>query len=984
MPAEPLLIPEILVFIMEANVNIETIRYKAQSLLEHKNLISSNRYIDQLENLIIELQTGYLPAENNSEVLELQGYLEKAKTRIDSLFYNAPVGYCVLDKNGCLVATNKAYCRLFQLDQSALEGNDLRQYIHPDSLDLFNFQINKIISSKNTLSTNLQFYQGEKVLFIRFQTTYYCEEDIDYLQCIVTDISDTKAIENELAASEAQFRNLLEASPVGILVLHKGKYIYSNKAAADIYGYSQIEKLIGITALESVEEECKAVFRERILLPENNNSNEPVELLIRSCTGAIKTCETVSIPVIYTNRLSALIIIKDVTVQRNDERLIRESEKNYKEMYNLLRLMCDNVPDMIWAKDLDNKYIFVNKAVSKDLLNAADTREPLGKTESYFAERERLMHPEDPEWHTIGESASDSDTAVLQNKEKQRFDETGYTNGQFLHLDVYKSPFYNSEGNIIGTVGSGRDVTHERWLQEQHRQAVDEIKAQSVRMNAILNVLPDLLFILNLKGEFLDCIANEPNKLLFDPANIKSYTLADIFSPQEVANQLHIYKQCVETKSVLSFEYTISINGQTQIFEARTTPLSDDSVLVIARNISEQKEAEIKLHKYNAELLAAKEEAEKNEKIKSAFFSILSHEIRTPMNSIMGFANLLNDPALDNEKRQQFTDIIIESTSNLLHVINEVLDFSKINSGTAYVHVSKCNMDEMLSQLLSVFNSKSGLEAAAKLRLCIEKPDIDSSPDFETDEIRLKQIFVILLDYALKHSKEGSIRFGYSKPENGKITCFVSYPGTEIKTKHQETIFDEFMLPVESDQEDQKGAGFALAICKGNAELLGGRIWVESEPDAEIRFMFELPFKRNTEFGTKLTQQKTTAMYNWKNKKIIIVEDHEQNLKYLTSILQRTGATVYQASNGTAFRQLLDQLPDTELILMDIQLPGEDGWQLTRFVKAIRPDIPVVIQSARAFETDRQMSFDAGCDSFIAKPFRPDELLEFISPFIAK
>ena len=595
---------------MSESFNIDVFRSKAQSVLDHKVYVPTNEYLAQLEKLIQEILPGSQEVFSYPDDSLLKGYLDKARKRIHSLFYNAPVGYCILDENGVIVASNKAFCRLLSLDESAVNGEQLSKYLHPESVGLLNFQINKIIASKTTLSTTLWFCPGEKELQIRFQTTFYNEEGNDYLQCIATDISDSKTIENELETSELQFRNLLEASPAGILVMHKNKYIYSNLAAAHILGYENPEDLIGITALDVIAEESKTIIKDRILRLEKNIENETVEGDIICRDGTRKSCETSSIPVVFNNRISTLIILNDISARKNNDRLIRESEKKYKEMYQMLRLMCDNVPDMIWAKNLDNEYIFVNKAMGTGLLNATDTSEPVGKTDLFFALRERERHPNNPEWHTFGEICRDTDKIVLESKQTQRFDEQGNTHGEFLFLDVYKSPFYDSEGNLIGTVGSGRNVTRERWFQSEHGKAVDELIKQSARMNAMLNVLPDMLFVINLQGDFLDFVANKPAELAIDPALIRSHNLSHIFPAEEVTKQLKIYKKCIDSKEVLSFEYSIVTGEKKQYFEARTTPLTEDSVLVIARNITEKKQIEFQLRNYEAEFLALNNNAE--------------------------------------------------------------------------------------------------------------------------------------------------------------------------------------------------------------------------------------------------------------------------------------------------------------------------------------------------------------------------------------
>jgi len=969
---------------MPKNFDIDSFRSKAKVVLENKSLLSAAEYTNQLEKLLLQLQPEKAEDFMYPGLNDLHEHLDKAKSRINSLFYNAPVAYCVLGENGFVISTNKAFCNLFLLDQSTIDGQDLRKYIHPESLELFDFQINKIISSKTTLTANLRFFQGEKEIIIRFQPTYYNEGGIGYLQCIATDISDTKAIENELAASEAQFRNLLEESPVGILVLYKGKYIYSNRAATDLFGYEHPDELVGLTALDTVSEESKPMFRERISRLENNRPNKPTEGIIVCKNGMHKTCETVSMPVIFNNRLSALILISDISVRISTEKQLRENEAKYKEMYQLLRLMCDNVPDMIWAKNLNNEYIFANVAMCNGLLSAADTSEPVGKTDMFFAQRERDLHSENPDWHTFGEICRDTDTIILQNNESQRFDEYGNVKGEFLFLDVYKAPFYDSEGNIIGTVGSGRDVTHERWLQNEHNKTLETLRLQTARLDAVISVLPDLLFIVNTEGDFLDFFSSDPGKLILDPAHITELNLRDIFNPEEVKRHLDIYRRCIETNSIQAFEYTMTADGKELYYETRTTPLSNNSVLAIVRDITDNKINQLQVKKYMEELVLAKEKAEKSDQLKSAFLANMSHEIRTPMNSIMGFAELLNDPELDSEKRREFADIIIERSGDLMQIINDVLDISRIESGNASLHKGNCDINKLLDLLHSSFESKLRLRSGFKISLVCEKAVSIGQLVFRTDEFKLKQTFVNLLDNALKFTEQGSIRFGYEMPTDGSILFFVTDTGIGIEAQFTDIIFERFRQADISSRNYYKGTGLGLAISKGNIELMDGQIWVDSTPGKGSTFYFRLPFVQILDDGTESKNQKVISGYDWTGKTMLIVEDDLQNVKYLQSLFRKTGITVLIATDASSFRELFTQTPDIHVILMDIQLPEEDGWQLTRYIKSVRKNVPVIAQTAFGNETDRTISLEAGCDNFIAKPIAPEKMLKMIAGYLEK
>lgn len=198
-----------------------------------------------------------------------------------------------------------------------------------------------------------------------------------------------------------------------------------------------------------------------------------------------------------------LSIIRDITEFMQVVDSVSKNEEKYKNLYRMIRLMCDNATDMIWAKDLENRYIFANKAMCQNLFNAKDTNEPVGKTDMFFAERERKSHRDEPEWHTFGEICRDSDTIVLNSKQKERFDEFGNVQGKFLFLDVYKTPLLDEQGNIIGTVGSGRDVTQEKLLEEEYEQTRQRLIESEEKFHTFANFTYDWEYWISSQHEIL-------------------------------------------------------------------------------------------------------------------------------------------------------------------------------------------------------------------------------------------------------------------------------------------------------------------------------------------------------------------------------------------------------------------------------------------------------------------------------------------------
>lgn len=189
-------------------------------------------------------------------------------------------------------------------------------------------------------------------------------------------------------------------------------------------------------------------------------------------------------------RLIRLEIAMDITKRKKAEIELREAKEKYKALSRMLRLMCDNVQDMIWAKDLEKRYIFANKAICKNLLNASDPMEPIGKNDMFFAMRERQRHPDNPDWHTFGELCQDSDTVTIDRGEAGQFDEFGNVKGAFLFLDVRKTPFFDEEGNIIGTVGSARDVTEEKKKEKEREKLVATLQAALAEVKTLTGMLP--------------------------------------------------------------------------------------------------------------------------------------------------------------------------------------------------------------------------------------------------------------------------------------------------------------------------------------------------------------------------------------------------------------------------------------------------------------------------------------------------------------
>ena len=386
----------------------------------------------------------------------------------------------------------------------------------------------------------------------------------------------------------------------------------------------------------------------------------------------------------------------------------------------------------------------------------------------------------------------------------------------------------------------------------------------------------------------------------------------------------------------------------------------------------------------NKKLKEYEEKAQKAEnasKMKSLFLANMSHEIRTPLNAIEGFSRVIVETD-SQEERMKYFEIIESNNNRLLNLVNEILDLSRVESGEIVMKKNPTDLHELCISIKNIFKFR----CPESVKLEWDEPTMTVT--MNTDANRLIQVFSNLISNALKHTIKGKIEYGYKLIDEGQtIEMFVSDTGSGIEKEDLEHIFETY---VSRDAETNKnGYGLGLPLCKIIVEKLGGSISVESEPGKGSTFTFTLPFEgsiggvdQNKTSTTSVRTIRISGRSDDSNAKTILVaEDEDSNYELIKIVLQKR-YKLLRAHNGIeAVNINEDEKPD--LVLMDIRMPGMNGLDATSIIKEVS-QTPVIALSAYAYEENIRNALEAGCDEFMAKPFKVENLIEVVKKYLGE
>lgn len=527
------------------------------------------------------------------------------------------------------------------------------------------------------------------------------------------------------------------------------------------------------------------------------------------------------------------------------------------------------------------------------------------------------------------------------------------------------------------------DLTGEALQAKLAEQALQEREA---RLQAILQALPDIIFLVDEEGRFQDCYTSIPDSLAMAPEQFVGKTLWELFPAAVADPALEAVQRALETGQLQTFECPI-LHPQMgwRYYESRIVPLGKNTVVAVVRDITERRQADEELSATNAQLEYALQRAqelaiaaEAASHAKSEFLANMSHEIRTPMNGIIGMTELLMGTPLNDEQRD-YLKTLRSSADLLLSILNDVLDIAKIEAGKMTLEQVPTDLREVGEDVVKLFSARAKQkDIALRAEIADNLP-----PAVLADPMRLRQILSNLVSNAIKFTEQGEVVVQINRVadegDSAWVRLTVRDTGIGIPPERLESIFEAFTQADSSTTRRYGGTGLGLTICKRLVELMGGHIHVQSEVGKGSTFWVEVPLPLASE-ATQWQHAHSPSVEAGDvpaGLRVLLVEDNEVNRKVAVRMLEKAGCEVDIAHDGQeAVEKTARQLYD--IVFMDVYMPQMDGYEATRLIrereKGSGRHQVIIAMTANAMEGDRELCLQAGMDDYLSKPFRESDL----------
>lgn len=921
----------------------------------------------------------------------------------------------ILSEGDKVIYVNPAFERLFEIESNNLD--DIRDILESRIIE---FNSDFILGESENIEVadqgkrfSMQNTKGEEIeLWVRSYPISDTNTGSKRFLTVISDLKGQSLLETAISATRVQQKAILDNIPyLAWLKDQDGRYISVNEPFAEFFGIDS-KKIIGKTDEEIFPENIAKRHQhyddtvrkaKRRKFFEDNWGLQEVACWMETFSASILDSQG--------NLIGITGISRDITDRKSMEDTIIKNEEHFR---SLLQYSSDSITI------LDKKGTIVFESSLRNRISDFMIDELIGRS---FSE---IVHPEDI--HIFDELLKNVlDEPGIQMKREYR---SLHKNKKWIYVESIFSNHINNP-SIRGIVVNTRDISDRKMAELKERVYHDnliflsnsalELLALSDREDIfkfiaekLFRFLEDAIVIVSdyresegtyiikhIKGiednwgKLEKMLGKNPIGMQFGKSNLPSdidnsgniKTINKPFGTLKLDEALmKVLESTLELLKVNKV-YSLTMARENKLLGSITILTLNKTIIKfkhIIETFAHQVSVALQRSQLEYELVQAKTKAEESDKLKTAFLANMSHEIRTPMNGILGFAEMLNDDQLSEGNRKKYVEIINNNGKMLMSLIDDVIDFAKIEARQIKILEQEFSLNALLTQVHSSFLSESLRKERKNVKLKIHKSLGNEECYIQSDPNRVRQILTNLVGNAFKFTKEGYIEFGYNPPKHNKLEFFVKDTGIGIPEDKIDLIFERFVQADYSRSRRYSGSGLGLAISRGFVELLGGEMWAKSKEHEGSVFYFNIPYvpakKKSLE---EIESKKPKAEYNWEGKLFMVAEDDMFSYKLLEGFLKKTGADIVHAEDGVQAVDICKKDKNIDLILMDVQMPEMNGLEATKIIKKLRKSLPIIAQTANAIAEERQRCFEAGFDDFVTKPINISELFVKIDQCLA-
>lgn len=686
------------------------------------------------------------------------------------------------------------------------------------------------------------------------------------------------------------------------------------------------------------------------------------ELRIKTRDGSVRWIKSIAeCDYASENKAESVIFggIIDISDDKIAEESLRKARIDLEHSRDLMSYVIEHNRGAVAVHDRDMKYIYVSQRYLSDFRV---------KEENIIGKHHYEVFPDLPQKLRIAHQEALKGKVVSKEEDNYVHDD-----GTIDWTRWECRPWYEADKSIGGI------IVYTEIISERKKMEV-ALRTSEMQLNTLFNSAPVIMILIDEQTRVLRMNRFGLESKGLDSENLHCLKPGDVLRCARSDKNPHgcgtgeECKTCIIRKTITEtfltgrefYKTEAELISGNEIEKLHTVLVStsvisttpEKQVLLTVDDITDRKELE-------KELVKARIKAEESDNLKSAFLANISHEIRTPMNGIMGFSEMLSKPGLSEEKRNQFSSLIQDGCRQLLGIINDVIEISMLDTDQVVINKSNLNLNEFMQDIFQMFR----LAARNKnLNLCLRSSN-NRRPEIYSDRDKLKQVFSNIVSNAIKFTKQGSIDLGYTL-NNKEVIFFVKDTGIGIRKELHNAVFERFRQVEISDTRNYSGTGLGLSISRGLVNLLGGEIWIESEPDKGTTVFFNIPEIITDSAADVIENPLTESEKN----KILIAEDDEINYLYLEEVLQELMLKSVHASNGSEAIEIFKANPSIRLILMDIKMPVMDGYKAAAEIRKLNSHIPIIAQTAFPFNGHIVDLKRYGFNDLISKPIEKSKL----------